>query len=308
MGLSRRALLACMLGASAWCVPGRARAQGARSLVDGLRGALDATAGGAGAGRAGRPERAAGAALGKAEAAGRRCSCRPAATRSRRSSCPAARASDRRAGTDAARLPRRRLHAARPQRRTAAHGRRDARRRRPAARSTPSPACSTPTTVDDLVLDDCAFAGSAAGAVRAPRLRRPRRALAHRAARDDRPRPRCSRAAWRSTDNVVADCGDTGILVGRDEEGADDTIVRGNRVSGIRADSGGTGQYGNGINLDKANGVIVADNRIDDCAFSAIRCFSSDNVQVTGNIAHALRRDGDLCRVRLRGRDRRRTT
>ena len=60
---------------------------------------------------------------------------------------------------------------------------------------------------------------------------------------------------------------------------------RGNRVSSIRADSGGTGQNGNGINLDKANGVIVADNRVDDCAFSAIRCFSSDNISVTGNIA-----------------------
>ena len=89
-------------------------------------------------------------------------------------------------------------------------------------------------------------------------------------------------------DNVVSECGDTGILVIRDEEGADDTIVRGNRVSGIRADSGGTGQFGNAINVAQANGVIVADNRIDRCAFSAVRCFSSDNVQVTGNVASAL--------------------
>lgn len=87
------------------------------------------------------------------------------------------------------------------------------------------------------------------------------------------------------TDNVVADCGDTGIMVHRYEEGPDDTIVRGNRVSGIKALSGGSGQHGNGINLVKANGVIVADNRVDGCALSAIRCFSSDNVQVSGNIA-----------------------
>jgi len=85
--------------------------------------------------------------------------------------------------------------------------------------------------------------------------------------------------------NVVANCGDTGILVARDEESEDGSIVRGNRVGHIRADSGGTGQNGNGINLDKANGVIIADNRVDDCAFSAIRCFSSDNIAVTGNIA-----------------------
>jgi len=89
--------------------------------------------------------------------------------------------------------------------------------------------------------------------------------------------------AMRVTGNVVEDCGDTGILVARDAEGEDGTLVTENRVSRIRADSGGTGQNGNGINLDKANGVIVAGNRVDDCAFSAIRCFSSDSISVTGN-------------------------
>jgi uncharacterized secreted repeat protein (TIGR03808 family) len=84
--------------------------------------------------------------------------------------------------------------------------------------------------------------------------------------------------------NSVTACGDTGILVEREEAGSDDTIVQGNRVTAIRSDSGGTGQYGNGINIARANGVIVAGNRIDGCAFSAIRCFSSDNVQVAGNV------------------------
>jgi uncharacterized secreted repeat protein (TIGR03808 family) len=87
----------------------------------------------------------------------------------------------------------------------------------------------------------------------------------------------------RVTGNTVEDCGDTGILVARDAEGEDGTLVTENRISRIRADSGGTGQNGNGINLDKANGVIVAGNRVDDCAFSAIRCFSSDSISVTGN-------------------------
>lgn len=87
----------------------------------------------------------------------------------------------------------------------------------------------------------------------------------------------------RVTGNTVADCGDTGILVARDEKSEDGTIVTENRVSRIRSDSGGTGQNGNGINLDKANGVIVSGNRVDDCAFSAIRCFSSDSISVTGN-------------------------
>lgn len=91
--------------------------------------------------------------------------------------------------------------------------------------------------------------------------------------------------SMRATGNVIENCGDTGILVSRDSEGEDGSIVTENRVTRIRADSGGTGQNGNGINLDKANGVIVADNRVDQCAFSAIRCFSSDSVSVTGNVA-----------------------
>ncbi len=91
------------------------------------------------------------------------------------------------------------------------------------------------------------------------------------------------------TGNRIADCGNTGILIQRDSEATDNSIVSGNRVERIRADSGGTGQNGNGINLDKANGVIVSDNRIDDCAFSAIRCFSSDGLAITGNVATRLR-------------------
>ena len=139
-------------------------------------------------------------------------------------------------------------------------------------------------SVDDLVIEDCAFAGSSADAV----------ALRDCGGRVERSRFDSARAAGIHliqsrgmivADNVVEGCGDTGILVSRYEEGADNSIVRNNRVSATRADSGGTGQNGNGINLDKANGVIIAGNRVDGSAFSAIRCFSSDNVTVIGNIA-----------------------
>jgi len=82
----------------------------------------------------------------------------------------------------------------------------------------------------------------------------------------------------RASGNVIEECGDTGILVSRDEKGDDGTIVTDNRVSRVRADSGGTGQNGNGINLDKSNGVLVSGNHIDGCAFTAIRCS-------TGNVA-----------------------
>jgi uncharacterized secreted repeat protein (TIGR03808 family) len=138
--------------------------------------------------------------------------------------------------------------------------------------------------VGDLVLDDCDFlqSGSAGARLRgcAGRVENSRfQSIGTKGLVLDQSR------GMRASGNVVSDCGDTGILVSRDEEGEDGTIVTENRVSHVRADSGGTGQNGNGINLDKANGVVIADNRVDDCAFSAIRCFSSDSLTVTGNIA-----------------------
>ena len=89
------------------------------------------------------------------------------------------------------------------------------------------------------------------------------------------------------TDNTVEDCGNAGILVYRWSEGEDGTIVTGNRVAKIGARDGGTGQNGNGINVFRAHGVIVASNRITDCAFTAIRANSANNVQITGNSCRA---------------------
>jgi uncharacterized secreted repeat protein (TIGR03808 family) len=85
------------------------------------------------------------------------------------------------------------------------------------------------------------------------------------------------------SDNTVEDCGNAGILVYRWSQGEDGTIVTGNRVTRIGATAGGTGQNGNGINVFRAHGVIVANNRIADCAFTAIRANSANNVQITNN-------------------------
>ena len=84
-------------------------------------------------------------------------------------------------------------------------------------------------------------------------------------------------------DNLVADCGDGGILVHRGATGEDGTIVSRNRVERIRARSGGTGQVGNGINVHRAQGVAILDNRITDCAFSGIRVNGGGNVRIVGN-------------------------
>jgi uncharacterized secreted repeat protein (TIGR03808 family) len=87
-------------------------------------------------------------------------------------------------------------------------------------------------------------------------------------------------------DNVVRDCGDGGILVHRWAKGHDGTIVTGNRISRIAAKSGGTGEYGNGINVFRADGVQIANNYISDCAFTAIRSNAGSNVQITSNQCH----------------------
>ncbi|MBB4064518.1 TIGR03808 family TAT-translocated repetitive protein [Gellertiella hungarica] len=84
-------------------------------------------------------------------------------------------------------------------------------------------------------------------------------------------------------DNRVEGCGNGGILVHRYQPGEDGTLISGNRVSRILARSGGTGQYGNGINLFRAGNVTISDNHVEDCAFSAIRANSASGVSITGN-------------------------
>ncbi len=83
--------------------------------------------------------------------------------------------------------------------------------------------------------------------------------------------------------NHVRDCGDNGILVWRSEAGEDGTLVTANRIERIAAKSGGSGQNGNGVNVFRAGSVLVSENRIADCAFSAIRSNAGSNCQMIGN-------------------------
>lgn len=83
--------------------------------------------------------------------------------------------------------------------------------------------------------------------------------------------------------NRIDGCGDNGIQVWRTSKGEDATIIAHNRIERIRTDSGGSGQNGNGIALFRAGSVIVQGNRINDCAFSAIRANAASNVQMIGN-------------------------
>jgi uncharacterized secreted repeat protein (TIGR03808 family) len=84
-------------------------------------------------------------------------------------------------------------------------------------------------------------------------------------------------------ENFVTDCANNGIQVWRSEKGEDGTQVVNNQIARIRTEGGGNGQNGNGVNVYRAGNVIVSGNRITDCAYSAIRDNSGDNVQILGN-------------------------
>ena len=85
--------------------------------------------------------------------------------------------------------------------------------------------------------------------------------------------------------NTVRGAGDGGILVHRSQQGDDGTLIIDNRVEDIRNVSGGSGQYGNAINVFRAGNVIVRGNRIARAAFSAVRGNAASNIQIANNLA-----------------------
>jgi len=83
--------------------------------------------------------------------------------------------------------------------------------------------------------------------------------------------------------NSVNGCQDGGIIIHRNQPGHDGSRITGNRIGDIGARSGGTGQWGNGINIYRADNVAIQDNMILRCAFSSIRANTTRNIQITGN-------------------------
>lgn len=90
------------------------------------------------------------------------------------------------------------------------------------------------------------------------------------------------------TGNVITECGNNGILIWRSKQEEDGSVVSGNRISKIRNAAGGTGEYGNGINVFRAGSVLVSNNRISDCAYTAVRGNASSNIQIIGNSCERL--------------------
>ena len=84
------------------------------------------------------------------------------------------------------------------------------------------------------------------------------------------------------SENAISDCGNGGIRVWRSESGADGTIVTNNQIRNIGSDAG-DGQNGNGINIFRADQVLVANNVISDCAFSAVRANATNDTIISNN-------------------------
>jgi uncharacterized secreted repeat protein (TIGR03808 family) len=103
------------------------------------------------------------------------------------------------------------------------------------------------------------------------------------------------------TDNTVAGCGNNGIVITRWRAGDDGTLVIGNRIERVRADAGDTGPNGNAIKVFQAHGVTIAQNRIADCAFAAVRANGADNIQIVGNNCARLGETAISCAMGFEG-------
>ena len=86
------------------------------------------------------------------------------------------------------------------------------------------------------------------------------------------------------TGNRISGCANNGIQIWGSENRHDGSIISGNAISQIGWRNGGNGQNGNGINIFRADDVVVANNQISDCAFTAVRLNSTNNVTVSGNV------------------------
>lgn len=138
------------------------------------------------------------------------------------------------------------------------------------------------SSAQDLVLSSCRFLGSSEGGVA---LRKVSGRISDCEIGDIRTGGLFSEDAegLDISHNHVHDCGDNGIQIWRSEAGEDGTIVSANRIERIAAKSSGSGQDGNGVNVFRAGSVIVSENRISDCAVSAVRVNSGSDCQIVGN-------------------------
>jgi uncharacterized secreted repeat protein (TIGR03808 family) len=88
--------------------------------------------------------------------------------------------------------------------------------------------------------------------------------------------------------NTIRNAFNNGIQVWRSQPGDDGTQILDNRIEDTAAQSGGSGQNGNAINVFRAHNVTVRGNRIRNAAFSAVRGNAASNIQITNNTCTGL--------------------
>ena len=85
------------------------------------------------------------------------------------------------------------------------------------------------------------------------------------------------------TNNTIRTAGNGGMRIWQSAKRHDGSIVADNSIADIAARAGGTGQNGNAVNVFRAADVVVRNNTIRRCAFSAVRGNEASNMQVIGN-------------------------
>jgi uncharacterized secreted repeat protein (TIGR03808 family) len=83
--------------------------------------------------------------------------------------------------------------------------------------------------------------------------------------------------------NTIRGAGNGGVRVWQSTKRHDGTIVADNTIEDIESRGGGTGQNGNAVNVFRAADVIVRNNMIRRCAFTAVRGNGANNIQIIGN-------------------------
>lgn len=83
--------------------------------------------------------------------------------------------------------------------------------------------------------------------------------------------------------NTIVGAGNNGIQIWRRQSGDDGTFVLDNRIEDIANLAGGSGQYGNAVNVFRAGNVTVRGNRIRNCAFSAVRGNAASGIHIESN-------------------------
>ena len=86
--------------------------------------------------------------------------------------------------------------------------------------------------------------------------------------------------------NTLSKSGNNAIQILRGEPGHDGTLVTDNRIDDTGNRDGGSGQFGNAVNVYRAADVIVRGNLIRRAAFSGVRGNSASNLQIVGNTVH----------------------